>query len=510
MLTFYTRLFQRKPDSSKPGFVLFILPSSPHNRIIYQFSIKYSPSIQPYTIAQSAYFKFRLNNLDHFLSEYSRKLFTLNQFEYYIYDPDGNLLHLHLYDLSNIKYSDESNHFKTLIHTNDSGVGDSSDPATTQFFSSTVPQGYKPVYPINNDKQQGVVVNTDADVQSHSSQSSHDSGRWSSLSSNEINCANRIQRTVHQIPITFVNSTSALAAAAKQSENHLEEAIHNYRLKQQQQQQQQQRTGQYSHLFVSDNQFFPSHSPVFPRINSEQTKSSIYDSEPRLSTLTSVHNRYYSSMNDMQIKHPIRSLTMNHSKSTNSNQFQSNINHDCDISYEVDSPRVQTEIFSFGYLNAFLLKKRQQEQSTVQQLIAQFEKPKPLTTTIPTRRPLSAPLVDQTIKPTKGILQRRSNGTLTPIPNKSPRKRSKSVTFECYHEENNNNISSTDEDQTQNLIDHSRSPRINIGITLDSRLRKTPVLDMLRSTTMESDLIEPRQLNRTTSLRQPFLPIARF
>jgi hypothetical protein len=33
---------------------------------------------------------------------------------------------------------------------------------------------------------------------------------------------------------------------------------------------------------------------------------------------------------------------------------------------------------------------------------------------------------------------------------------------------------------------------------------------MLRSTTMESDLIEPRQLNRTTSLRQPFLPMARF
>jgi hypothetical protein len=36
-----------------------------------------------------------------------------------------------------------------------------------------------------------------------------------------------------------VNSTSILAAAAKKSENHLEEAIQNYRLKQQQ----QQRTG---------------------------------------------------------------------------------------------------------------------------------------------------------------------------------------------------------------------------------------------------------------------------
>jgi hypothetical protein len=236
MLTFYTRLFQRKPDSSKPGFVLFILPTSPHIKMIYQFSIKYSPSIQPYTIAQSAYLKFRLNNLDHFINEYSSKLFTLNKFEYYIYDPDGNLLHLHLYDLSNIQHIEESNHTKPLIYTNDSGVGDSSDPPTIQLFSSTVPQGYKPVYPMNNGKQQTTITSADIDVQSHSSQSSHDSGRWSSISSNELNTINRIRRTVHQIPITIVNSKSVLttAAAARQSENHLEEAIHNYRLKQQQ------------------------------------------------------------------------------------------------------------------------------------------------------------------------------------------------------------------------------------------------------------------------------------
>ena len=250
MLTFYTRLFQRKPDSSKPGFVLFILPSSPHIKIIYQFSIKYSPSIQPYKISQSAYFKFRLNNLDHFINDYSSKLFTLNKFEYYIYDPDGNLLHLHLCDLSNMKYSDETNHLKTLIHTNDSGVGDTSDPPTTQLFSSTVPQGYKPFYPINNQKQQTIIANADIDVQSHSSQSSHDSGRWSSISSNELKPINRIKRTVHHIPITIVNSTSVLAAAAKQSENNLEEAIHNYRLKQQ-----QQRTGLNSFLFYTQKNF---------------------------------------------------------------------------------------------------------------------------------------------------------------------------------------------------------------------------------------------------------------
>ncbi|CAF0790820.1 unnamed protein product [Rotaria sordida] len=501
MLTFYTRLFQRKPDSSKPGFVLFILPSSPHIKIIYQFSIKYSPSIQPYTIAQSAYFKFRLNNLDHFINEYSSKLFTLNKFEYYIYDPDGNLLHLHLYDLSNLKNIEESTHFKTLFHTNDSGVGDSSDPPTAQLFSSTVPQGYKPFYPINNEKQQqqqqSIAVNADIDVQSHSSQSSHDSGRWSSISSNELNSMNRIKRTVHQIPITIVNSsTSILGARPKKNENHLEEAIHNYRLKQQQQQQ-QQRT-------------------VLPRVSlkqQEHIKASLYDSEPRLSNVTSVNNRYYSSMNDVQMKGRIRPFTTNQTKSVNSNHFQTIIDHDCDISYEVDSPRIQTDTSSLGYLNAFLLKKRQQQlqhgqsnhSSNVQQLIAQFEQPNPI---IITRRPVSAPLVDQTIKPTKGILQRRINGTITPISNKSLRKRSKSVTFECHSDDNN--TSSADDDKVKNLIDHTRSPRINIGITLDSRLRKTPVLDMLRSTTMESDLIDPRQLNRTTSLRQPYLPMARF
>ncbi|CAF3405557.1 unnamed protein product [Rotaria socialis] len=499
MLTFYTRLFQRKPDSSKPGFVLFILPSSPHVKIIYQFSIKYSPSIQPYTIAQSAYFKFRLNNLDHFINEYSSKLFALNKFEYYIYDPDGNLLHLHLYDLLNLKNIEESNHLKTLLHTNDSGVGDSSDPPTTQLFSSAVPQGYKPFYPINNGKQQQqqqqqpTAVNADIDVQSHSSQSSHDSGRWSSISSNELNPMNRVQRTVHMIPITIVNSKSTSGARSKNNENHNEEANHNYRLKQQL----QERT-------------------VLPYVNQKQQKqinASLYDSEPRLVNVTSVNNRYYSSMSDVQSYNQIRPVAINKTKLINANYFPPIIDYDCDVSYEVDSPRMPTEKSSSGYLNAFLLKKRQQQQQQqqsnqtrhVQQLIAQFEKPNPLAIS---RRPLSAPLVDPIIKPTKGILQRRINGTTTPISNKAPRKRSKSVTFECHSDDNN--TSSADDDRFKNLIDQTRSPRINIGITLDSRLRKTPVLDMLRSTTMESDLIEPRQLNRTTSLRQPYVPMARF
>ncbi|UJR30543.1 hypothetical protein I4U23_018073 [Adineta vaga] len=489
MLIFYTRLFQRKPDSSKPGFVLFILPSIPHMKIIYQFSIKYSPSIQPYTIAQSAYLKFRLNNLDHFINEYSSKLFTLNKLEYYIYDPDGNLLHLHLYDLSNRKHFEEPNHSKIFTHKNDSGVGDSSDPPPTQLFSSIVPQGYRQFYPVNNEKQQhSTILNGDIDVQSHSSQSSHDSGRWSSISSNELNPNNRTKRTVHHIPITIVNSTS-VSVAEKKNENYLEETVHTSKVKQQQ------------HRTVSSG---------IGTKQQHQIKTAVYDSEPRLSTLTSVNNRFYSSMNDIKIKNSLRPFTIDHIKSTDLHRFQTIIDQDCDISYEVDSPRIQTESFPLGYLNAFLLKKRhQQEQlvnsSHVQHLIAQFDKSNPLLTT---QRPVSVPLMEQTIKPTKGILQRRAHGTITPIPNKSLRKRSKSVTFECHADDNH--TSSTDEDKSKHFINHLRTPRINIGITLDSRLRKTPVLDMLRSTTMESDFLEPKQLNRTTSLRQPFLPMARF
>jgi hypothetical protein len=253
---------------------------------------------------------------------------------------------------------------------------------------------------------------------------------------------------------------------------------------------------------------------VLPRVSlkqAEQLNPSVYDSEPRISNLTCVNNRYYSSMNDVQIPNHIRPFSTIPIKSTSTktfNHFPSIIDYDCDVSYEVDSPRTQIETTSLGYLNAFLSKKRQQQSITstnVQQLIARFDKSNPVTMT---RRPLSAPLVDPTIKPTKGILQRRINGTITPIPDKSPRKRSKSVTFECCSDDIN--TSGTDDDKIKSLIDHPRSPRINIGITLDSRLRKTPVLDMLRSTTMESDSIEPRQINRTNSLKQPFLLMARF
>ena len=94
MSTFYTRLFQRSPSSRKPGFVLFSFPSK--NQLHYQLSIKSSPSMHSYSISHGAQLKFRLSHFTHLLREYSRKLFTLNPSECYIYDPDGNLLHLHL------------------------------------------------------------------------------------------------------------------------------------------------------------------------------------------------------------------------------------------------------------------------------------------------------------------------------------------------------------------------------------------------------------------------------
>jgi len=215
-------------------------------------------------------------------------------------------------------------------------------------------------------------------------------------------------------------------------------------------------------------------------------------------------------MNNVEKFNQIRSFSTNHFKSS---VFKNSDNNDNDdISYNVDSPPIQSKTLtnpsSFGYLNAFLLKK-QQQQSIHSQNIDQFEKPDIKTLT---SRPKSVPLIDQSLsitsKPTKNILQQSIHDTIIPISNKSSPLRSKSVTFGW--ENYNNDTSSTDDEKINNSIDQTRNSRINIGITLDSRLRKTPVLDMLRSTTMQSDIIEPQQLNRTYSLRHSSIPIARF
>ena len=202
MVKFYQYLFQRKPDSSKTGFVLFNLFSTINDKLLYQFSIKYSPSIQSYTISQGAYLKLRLHSLNHFIHEYTSKLFTINKFEYYIYDPDGNLLHLCLRNISsNIKEFMPS---KSSIYVNDSGLGDSSDPST-QLFNLTMSQ----IYPMHND----------IDDQSHSS---NDSVQCSSISSNELSTIKQRVNYNH-----WNSKNNILVRSAKASEM-------NCRLKQQQ------------------------------------------------------------------------------------------------------------------------------------------------------------------------------------------------------------------------------------------------------------------------------------
>ena len=155
-------------------------------------------------------------------------------------------------------------------------------------------------------------------------------------------------------------------------------------------------------------------------------KTSLYQSEPRLSNIFNSNNRNYSSMTSIQRLKNVPSINN-------------------DISYEVDSPRS-----SYGYLNAFLLKKQQQRNQSA--------------TPISTFRPKSVPISDSSI-------------FHNPI-------RPKSTTF-----------------ANETSINQISNSRINIGITLDSRLRKTPVFDMLRSTMMES-----QHSNKTYS----FPLVARF
>lgn len=196
MLRFYQHLFQRKPDSSKSGFVLFNISTTRNSKILYQFSIKHSPSIHSYSISQSASLKFRLSNLNHFLHQYTSKLFTINKSEYYIYDPDGNLLHLNLHHPSPgvIK---ESRSSKPLALTNDSGFGDSSSDPSIQFSQSTVSRIDPP-------------IKENFDDQSYSS---IDSGQCTSISSNEAQTRPpRVQRQ----PFPAVNQISV--RSAKQSE----------------------------------------------------------------------------------------------------------------------------------------------------------------------------------------------------------------------------------------------------------------------------------------------------
>ncbi|CAF0872622.1 unnamed protein product [Didymodactylos carnosus] len=543
MVKFYSSLFQHKPESIKPGFVLYILQHSQTK--IVQFSIKFSPSIKSYCLSQTSHLKFRLKTLSTQLqTEYSSKLFYLNKYEYCIHDPDGNLLHIHLLTNEQTATCVQEPSLRTVKHhqeicTNDSGVGDSE--SQLNLFSSVIPQGYHPysqqklsIGPTLTTKTNSTTPQ-DQDIHSHSSQSSHDSGRWSSISSNEL-------ATLRTITTTTANTLT--------NRNNFENMSNEY--KQQQ-------------------------------VNSNKEREKTHDT----------------------FGQPTQTSTPLHlSKSTHLRPFQEEkrqsqlFDQTCDVSYEVDSPRnsncdnsrdyVKKENVE-GYLNAFLQKKNRKHQNTttlilpkiqqekqhnmndsslrrfsndekqrtnsinVKALIAQFETSRIERSPV---RPLSAPLVQSTTnrKP-KSILHRRSITTSIDVHKcdtniNSSRKRSKSVTFDC------NGNQTDDEDEEENNIeqrinrpsscidfvkqerqipiqfytyhtrDGTRSPKLNIGITLDSRLRKTPVLEMIRSSAMpEEKLCDPELidlLKRTSSLRRansyitantyniPVAPIARF
>ena len=446
MLTFYTRLFQRPPTSSKLGFVLFVLPSQ--DSLIYQFSIKYSSSIQPYTISQAAHLKFRLNDLNDFIHDYSSKLFTINPSEYYIYDPDGNLLHLQLCQMPSRATRRESIPLKRSVPVLDSGIGDTSDPSTQLFSSNKIVERkfLRPIHP-------------DVDNQSHSS---NDSGRWSSVSSNEHKAHGR---TVHSASMKCVPTPFFLSTA---------------------------------------------------RPNLYPSKPSTYDSTPRLSTVKQVDNRNYSSMCDVQ--RPRQEIRPRSTVPFQSKPFQCKNNDYDDLSYDVDVPPVHPtnsllHTASHGYLHAFLEKKRREQRRAigevnVKQLIAQFERSDIMRNSL---RPLSAPTNDH--QPTTFPSQSIYNSLMPPI--YRPEVSNVKLAMQRYEsdeedEEEETPSFSHDDDDQEEKDRMQRSPRINIGITLDSRLRKTPVLDMLRSTEMESPPADATTLNRSNSFRSPSVCVARF
>ena len=184
-------------------------------------------------------------------------------------------------------------------------------------------------------------------------------------------------------------------------------------------------------------------------------------------------------MNNIQRPNDIRPMS--------THNFQSSVfnNDDYDVSYEVDSPRVSSETStcqsSYSYLNTFLQKQQAIHSQNVKDLIEQFEKSK-----VSTLRPKSVPVIDQSS--TAKIVTR-------------PQTIKQHTTFDWEFDDSD--ILNTSDEQRRNS-------RIYIGITLDSRLRKTPVLDMLRSTTMQSDISESQQLHRTNSFKLSSIPIARF
>lgn len=461
MLKFYTSLFQRKPNSSKPGFALFILPSSHH--LQYQLSIKYSPSIVPYSISQGAHFKLHLNNLTHFIHLYSSKTFSINSSEYYIYDPDGNLLHLHaskvLPSLATTRKLTTPLNKPFFIH--DSGIGDTSDPSH---------QNLEQAQAINNKTTHPIHV--DHDSQSHSS---NDSGRWSSVSSNEMNPIRRILNS-HLLKKTNIPNNVHHALTDTRSQQRIV-------------------------------------APPVLSSTDQLHQSSLYDSAPHLFDKNTKNNRTYYSINDFRALQSVRPASTYHFGSQKCSQK----NPDQYVSFDVDGPPTSSRNFDDHYypntkcLNTFLANKRQKPvQPTtavnVKHLVAQFEQTNQSSNHF---RPLSASIIGQNLSKhrSQDRVNRNQNQVVSPS---STRKFSGSKVDRMYVHDRNENASSDDAEDKHNIIDPATSPRINIGITLDSRLRKTPVLDMLRSTTMESITVESPTMKRTSPYRSPSVIAVRF
>ena len=219
-----------------------------------------------------------------------------------------------------------------------------------------------------------------------------------------------------------------------------------------------------------------------------------------------MQTRCYSSTNDMKRSQPMRSISTRHFQPPGAKD--SNETH-YDVPLRVQRPHDHGKSFalpsSFGYLHAFLAKRQQeQEEQLIQltdskQFFAPFHEP---TTTVATPRAETVAATDQT---PKCVIQRSKRNSITPMTNPSLREQTTQSAAET-DPANDPTASGTDDDPFASPLHHAPSPRINIGITLDSRLRKTPVLDMLRSTTMES----PRSSTQTSPRRQTPLSIARF
>jgi hypothetical protein len=218
--------------------------------------------------------------------------------------------------------------------------------------------------------------------------------------------------------------------------------------------------------------------------------SCVYESAPGLSNSTDKYEENYLSTNTVRRRQCTRPRSTYHFRSNNIN------NEYDDISYDVDRPttpcRTLSRLSSKVYLQVALQGKREEQVTCpvdVKQLVTRFEQPIANSLVCRAR---SVPITDQWTERSKAIVSTHDDKRTYTLSN------------------TDDDDDDDDDDRVHTIIDEQQTPRINIGITLDSRLRKTPVLDMLRSTAMESTIMNSLPLKRTDSFRPSSLSIARF